>query len=86
MMDTVGKVAYKLELPSDAQIHNVFHVSQLRKVFGYIGQVIPLSANLTQEVEFEPLAILERRMVKRGSQATAQLLIHWKNLSLTEVT
>ena len=86
VVDTVGKVAYKLELPVDAQIHNVFHVSQLRKAFGHIGQVIPLPDTLTHGIEFEPLAILERRMVKRGSQAAAQLLIHWRNLSSAKAT
>ena len=27
MVDTIGKVAYKLTLPEKAQIHDVFHVS-----------------------------------------------------------
>ena len=86
VVDTVGKVAYRFQLPPEAQIHNVFHVSQLRKAFGPVTQVIPLPIALGQAKEFEPLAILERKLVKRGNCADVQLLIHWKNLSPTEAT
>ncbi|XP_011027642.1 PREDICTED: transposon Ty3-G Gag-Pol polyprotein [Populus euphratica] len=39
----VGEVAYKLALPAGSQIHNVFHVSRLRKC---LSSVVPVSPEL----------------------------------------
>ena len=76
VLQAVDKVAYKLNLPPEAQIHNVFHVSQLRKAFGQVNQFIPLTMSHNQAKNFETLVIIERKLVKRGNCVDVQLLIH----------
>ena len=61
----MGKAAYQLKLPSSAQIHNIFHVSCLKKAHGNNWQYISLPSASYSSALVEPLVILERRMVKR---------------------
>ena len=69
--DKIGKVAYQLELPSYARIHDIFHVSLLKKAHGENWQFIPLPAVEDNIQVVEPVRILERRMVRRGNRAAA---------------
>jgi hypothetical protein len=69
VQERIGSVAYKLELPSDARIHNIFHVSQLKP---FIPNYSPVYFDITKLVDLstvntEPEAILDHRLVKKGS-------------------
>jgi len=82
----VGPVAYKLELPEEAKIHPVFHISQLKRKLGHNIQVQNQVPSHIVEVIKEPDIILDRRMVKRFGKATTEVLVKWKQLPLEEAT
>lgn len=84
----IGEVAYQLQLPSEAKVHSVFHVSLLKKKLG--KQAIPIVQlhELGEEGQFliEPVAILARRLIKRKSRPVMQVLVHWSNLPSSDAT
>jgi hypothetical protein len=69
VLERVGKVAYKLNLPPGSLIHNVFHVSQLKKKLGPTMQMSPKLPLVSCEgrVKLEPVAILDRRVIKKDN-------------------
>ena len=80
VLDRVGSVAYKLELPPASRIHPVFHVSQLKKHVGeaVVQSQLPLLDNDGLLVK-EPVHILDRRMSKVGNVAVTEVLVRWSN-------
>ncbi|GKC26258.1 retrotransposon-related protein [Tanacetum coccineum] len=84
----VGEVAYKLELLEDSQIHPMFHVSQLKKFRGTVSQVSSVlpHCDSTSVIALEPIAILDRRMAKKGNVAAVYVLIQWTNEGVDDAT
>lgn len=88
VLERIGNVAYRLELPANSQIHNVFHVSQLKD---YHPDFTPIFAELPKlpaldTVDVEPESILDRRMMKKGNTPVVQVLIKWTNMPAEAAT
>jgi hypothetical protein len=74
VIEKVGKVAYKLMLPPQSQIHPVIHVSQLKKAIGKTTEVQKdLPEVLHQEVM--PDMVLGTRWRRQNEERRCQLLV-----------
>nr|GEZ42717.1 integrase, catalytic core [Tanacetum cinerariifolium] len=77
----VGKVAYKFQLPSTSQIHQVFHVSQLKLYRGPIPKSSSQLPTVSSDglISEEPFTVLDRRIDRRGNVVVVYVLIQWVN-------
>ncbi|VAH48975.1 hypothetical protein VPH35_029953 [Triticum aestivum] len=74
----VNDVAYKLLLPKHAQVHPVFHVSQLRKALVpgmEVSEDLPVHSN----IPVVPVKMLEQRWRRRRGAMVEQVLVRWSN-------
>lgn len=89
IVDQVGQVAYKFNLPATAQIHPTVHVSQLKQFRGHLPHhpYIPdwLQGSSTETPKLTE-KILARRLVKRKNRATVQFLVQWQGLTPDQAT
>jgi hypothetical protein len=92
IIQTIGKRAYRLQLPEGTLLHDVFHVNQLKKHIGPTAVPNPRLPLVTPtgKIKTFPLNILQRRQVprKEGNYdvAVPQWLIQWEGLDETEAT
>jgi hypothetical protein len=88
VLERYGSVAYKLELPTDSQVHPVFHVSQLKS---YVPDHTPVFTELPTPLQLDvanlqPEEILDRRVVKKANASYLQVLIKWTTLPASTAT
>ncbi|GJX19956.1 putative reverse transcriptase domain-containing protein [Tanacetum coccineum] len=83
VIERVGEVAYKLELPEElSRVHNTFHVSNLKKCHADEPLAVPLDGlHLDDKLHFveEPLEIVDRE-VKRLKRSRIPLVkVRWNS-------
>lgn len=81
-------MAYHLQLPSTTKLHDVFHVSKLKKFMGD-----PVADNRILLIEFlnqhplqEPEAILKRWEILQLGRNFKEVLVQWKGQSADDAT
>ena len=90
IIEKVGPLAYKLALPPEfSQIHNVFHVSMLRKYRSDPTHVLKdQTVEISQNPSYveEPVSIVDYKAKKLRTREIPMVKVIWKNHSKEEAT
>jgi hypothetical protein len=83
VLERIGEVAYRVELPAGSKVHPIFHVSLLKQK---MGSDVPTSTVMPEyddgDQQLQPQAILDYR----GNINNREVLIHWQGFSPTDAT
>ena len=85
----VGLVAYQLALPPTIKVHNVFHISILKRYIHDATHVIEWNViEVEPEGEFQVglERILDRRKTLLRNHTISQVKVQWKKLNPKEAT
>ena len=90
ILQRVGKVAYQLELlPSLSRIHDVFHVSMLKKSYPDLTHILQLEEiEIVESLTYEekPVQLLNRKVKKLRNKQIPLVKILWRNHGVEETT
>jgi hypothetical protein len=75
IIQKIGQVAYKLDLPAHAQIHPVVHVSQLKKHVPPQAHLVDdiTTISIDNSVDCVPLKVLARELLPKAGSSSYTL-------------
>ena len=83
VLERVGPVAYRLQLPAGARLHDVFHVSQLK---AYTGAPPAAPVPLPPVQDGRLLQAPERVLRAQLSRGAWRVLVQWQGLPVDDAT
>nr|GEV81087.1 putative reverse transcriptase domain-containing protein [Tanacetum cinerariifolium] len=90
VLEKVGTVAYKLELPQElSRVHNTFHVSNLKKCYSDDPLTVPLDGlHIDDQLHFieEPVEIMDREVKRLKRSRILIIKVRWNSKRGLEFT
>ena len=90
VIERVGSVAYRLALPMElSRIHDVFHVSMLRKYISDPSHILETPAvEMKEDLSYEeqPVQILDWREQVLCNKTIPLVKVRWRNHTMEEAT
>ena len=90
ILDRIGEVAYRLAIPpSLLAVHNVLHVSMIRKYVSNPSHVLSYeNLELDEDLSYEekPVRILDRKEKVLRTKTIALVKVMWRNSKSEEAT
>ena len=90
ILERIGKVAYRLELPVEmASVHDVFHVSMLRKYVPNATHVLkPQAVQIDENLSYEekPVRVLDFKTKTLRNKEIPLVKVLWRNQKVEEAT
>ncbi|GJV71173.1 hypothetical protein Tco_1491168 [Tanacetum coccineum] len=83
VLEKVGSIAYKLELPQElSRVHNTFHVSNLKKCYADEPLAVPLDGlHFDDKLQFvkEPVEIMDRELNRLKANRIPLVKVRWNS-------
>ncbi|KAL5556291.1 hypothetical protein UlMin_038527 [Ulmus minor] len=90
ILERIGKVAYRLALPQElSSVHNVFHVSMLKKYIPDPSHVLehkPIEVHEDLTYEEQPMQILDKKEKTLRNKVIPLVKVLWRNHKVEEAT
>ncbi|WMV37840.1 hypothetical protein MTR67_031225 [Solanum verrucosum] len=90
ILKRIGKVVYELDLPADlVAVHQVFHISRLKKCVGDPTSIVPLeivAVNDCLSYEDVLVEILDRQVRRLRNEEVASVKVLWRSQSVEGAT
>ncbi|KAL5537943.1 hypothetical protein UlMin_045730 [Ulmus minor] len=90
ILEKIGKVAYRLALPPElSSVHNIFHVSMLRKYISNPSHVLeyePIEVHEDLTHEEQPVQILDQKEKTLHNKVIPLVKVLWQNHKVEEAT